>query len=220
MQIHPLALCIAITAAAGCQPEPPGAAPPTLRSLTPDAARAQLQTARHARGLNASDSTEIARFGAYVGQRIEGIAAPVEYMREKCPEKVLSARETAHFGLEAPYPVKTLALKASSIANAPIEDVTDATKTRYEGDFVMLSLDGLVVSLFPAGVATLPDSGAPAAKVLREVTAVAQATPWRRHDDAGREWTGVRLTASAHTPVAAVPDALKLLKVWAEDPCQ
>lgn len=220
MKIRTLALSAVAFASSACQQAPPDSA---VRGLTLDDIQARLTTTQQKRGLSATGATEVGRFSAYVTQVFEGIPAPIEYMREKCPEKVLSAKTAPLYGLEAPYAVRQATSKASGVFDLPIDAVNPAVDATYTGEYVVIDFNGALISLFPEGTTAIDGDGKAlqaGAKILRQVSAVASLVPWEEEDEDGRLWAGVRISASAYTP-AAPPPALKdaLAAQW-KAPCQ
>lgn len=226
MKLRYLALSAAALASSACDQAPPESNPTPMssaRTLTLDEVETRLALTRKTQGLSSTNAVEVGRFNAYVTQVFEGISAPIDDMRAKCPEKVLSAKTTPLYGLEAPYAVRQATVKPSGVFEAPIAAVNPAVSAAYTGDYVIVDLDGLLISLFPAGVATFDEDGKPldaGAKILREVSAVASLAPWAEEDTDGRRWTGVRLSASAQTPIPPPAKLKDALAAQLKEPCQ
>jgi hypothetical protein len=205
-------LIVLATLSSGCQHAAPA---PTVQSLTHDAVLTRLALGQQTRGLSTTDATEVGRFGAFVTQPFKGPPAPIDYMRTHCPERVLNAKTQPLYGLESPDASTVATLKADGIA----AQQTDG----YTGEYVVLDINGMLVSLFPDGVIGTDVNGKPIstpAKALQSVSAVAELAPWLKTDTNDRAWSGVRLTARLHTPPPP-PDALGevIIGDWKE-PCK
>jgi hypothetical protein len=172
MKLRTFLLAAVMAKAAGCAETPPE---PAMRSMTLQDVQTQLALRREGQALSTTDRTEIGRFSAYVTQSFKGMAAPIEFMRSKCPEKILSAKTHPFYGLESP--------DATTGATLAPDGIAREAKAPYTGEFVVVDIDGLLVSLFPKGVVGIGLNGESVvspAKVLREVSAVAALAPHHR----------------------------------------
>lgn len=202
--------------AAACAPDPQ----PSATAL--DARAAAAWTAQIRQPL--SESVEpLGDITGYVTQTIEGVDAPIAYMQAKCPERILDARETPEYGLEAPYRIKRMLLRRDDLLKLPIADYTTAAETPYDGQYVLVQSGDVLMSVFPAGVATTLDADGktvPAAKLLRTFNLFAGRSRLGVTDKNGRDWDGVRLSARVRFPHAPNPALTEVLEKWEADPCQ
>lgn len=213
-----LSIVLAALCSVGCDSQ----APSHFQVLTHADAVRILTSGQLRQGLSADG---VMTYSGYTTQKLEGVAAPIDEMKLSCPDKVLSAESQPLYGLEAPYKVSATASSTDTIATKPITEVTSETTSKYMGDFVVLAKDGLVISLFPDGVATIsgPDGETKTSlKMIQAVSGSMSIQPIQEVDEAGLITAGVQLRLSAQVPLKMETSELKdlLLNEWLEDPCQ